>query len=154
MKASAKVAAISVALILGSLILLAAEAFELTGAVEICQRTGKPLTSLLTTRIEALCFIPVIFCLLGLATAAGLLFVREWARKAALFLALAPLIVYLPIILYHPASIFPRAAHGTILTIRDFGFVLCVYSVVILSPFSAWWLAVLTRPQVRSEFES
>jgi hypothetical protein len=111
------------------------------------------LTSLLTTRIEALCIIPVIFCLLGLAAAGGLLFVKEWARKAALFLALAPLVVYLPIIFYHPASIFPHTAHGTILTIRDFGFVLGVYSVVILSPFSAWWLVVLTRPGVRSEFE-
>jgi hypothetical protein len=81
---------------------------EFVSAVSICRNTGQPLTDFLTPRVSVLGFLPAMFSLLGLAAAVGLLFVREWGRRTTLFLALAPFVVYLPIVVFRTALIFPH----------------------------------------------
>jgi hypothetical protein len=106
MKASAAVTAVAVVLVLGSLTILTGVVAEFVSAVSICRNTGQPLTDLLTPRVSMLGFLPAMFSLLGLAAAVGLLFAREWARRTTLFLALAPFVVYLPIVVFRPAMLF------------------------------------------------
>ena len=152
MKASAAVTAVAGGLALGSLAILAGLALEFVGAVSICRNTGQPMSVLITPRVAALGFLPAIFGFLGLAAAVGLLCVREWARKTTLFLALAPLIVYLPIVILRPAIIFPPETGGSFLVVGDLAYALCVYSLVLMSPLSLWWIILLTRKEVRSQF--
>jgi len=125
---------------------------EFVSAVSICRNTGQPLTDLLTPCVSALGFLPAMFSLLGLAAAVGLLFAQEWARRTTPFLALAPFVVYLPIVVFRPAMMFRLETPGGLLVIGDLALAPCVYTFALMSPLSLWWLILLTRREVPSQF--
>jgi hypothetical protein len=151
-KAASHVVAIAVVLLLGSLALLAAIAAEVVSAVDFRRGSGQPLTALLNPRVELLGMLPALCCVFGLVAGLGLVWLREWARRVTLYLATVPVTFDSLLVLFRPAFLFPPDVHGAMLTIGDFGYAVCVYSLVVLTPLSAWWLIVLTRARVRAQF--
>jgi hypothetical protein len=53
--------------------------------------------------------LPFLFGLIAVATSIGLVFLREWARKATLFLATAPVLGCALLLILRPPSVLPRA---------------------------------------------
>lgn len=98
--------------------------------------------------------LPMLFGLMGIVCACGLLGLREWARKGTLFLATVPVLVCVLLVVFHPSAVFPSdPGQGAILA---FGggvyFALFVCLLVVLIPVSIWWQIMLTRESVRSQF--
>jgi hypothetical protein len=98
--------------------------------------------------------LPMLFGLLGIVCACGLLGLREWARKGTLFLAAVPVLVCLLLVLFHPSAVFPPdPGQGAILAFGGGVYLaLFVYLLVLLIPVSIWWQILLTRESVRSRF--
>jgi hypothetical protein len=91
--------------------------------------------------------IQIAFSLLGIITAIGLLHLHEPARKAAIFLSTVPLIVLFFALLFLLAA--ARSTHNLV-----FAAAFLIYGAlfVILIPISIWWLVLLRRESVRSQF--
>lgn len=92
--------------------------------------------------------LPFLFSLVAIATSFGLLWRREWARKAGLGLATFPVCAcVLFLILYHPYDLYspPFAAMDVFRLIAEI-------LLAILIPASIWWWFLLTRDSVRSLF--
>ncbi|HEY6267819.1 MAG TPA: hypothetical protein VIX11_05945 [Candidatus Acidoferrum sp.] len=98
--------------------------------------------------------LPMLFGLLGIVCACGLLGLREWARKGTLFLATVPVLVCMLLVLFHPGAVFPPdPGQGAILALGGGVYlVLFVCLLVVLIPVSIWWQILLTRESVRSQF--
>jgi hypothetical protein len=98
--------------------------------------------------------LPMLFGLLGIVCACGLLGLREWARKGTLFLATVPVLVCVLLVLFHPSAVFPPdPGQGAILAFGGGIYLaLFVYLLVVLIPVSIWWQILLTRESVRSQF--
>jgi hypothetical protein len=98
--------------------------------------------------------LPMLFGLLGIVCACGLLGLREWARKGTLFLATVPVLVCVLLVLFHPSAVFPPdPGQGAILAFGGGVYlVLFVCLLVVLIPVSIWWQILLTRESVRSQF--
>jgi len=79
---------------------------------------------------------------------------REWARKMAIFLSVAPVTICGLLLLLHPDAIFPPdvGAKYAILAVGDLGIVVYACMFVILIPVSVWWLILFTRKSVYSQF--
>jgi hypothetical protein len=91
--------------------------------------------------------IEVVFSLLGIITSIGLLRLHEAARKSAIFFATVPLLILFLASLFLLAS--ARSTHNYFFAagVLIFGALL-----VILIPIGIWWLVVLRRASVRSQF--
>ena len=100
-------------------------------------------------RSDVLMALPVAFSLLGLVAAVGLLRFREWGRRAALFLATAPVTIYLLLVSFQPVSIFGKHRGAGSLNLA---LPVCIYALILFVPLSLWWLILLTREGVRSRF--
>ncbi len=87
------------------------------------------------------------FGLFGILIAIGLLRLFEAARKAAILLSTATVIVFAAVLL-----LLWAAAFGTHNTVFLMPFLACVGSLVILLPLSIWWLVMLRRESVQSYF--
>ena len=100
--------------------------------------------------------LPMLFGLMGIVCASGLLGLREWARKGTLFLATVPVLVCVLLVLFHPSAVFPPdPGQGAILAFGGGVYlVLFVCLLVVLVPVSIWWQILLTRESVRSQFRS
>ena len=127
-----------------------------TNAVESYRIAGKPLSGIVNARLFAYAVLPLCFSLLGVATSAGLLGLREWARKMAIFNSVAPVTVCGLLLLLRPNAIFPpdAGAKYAILAVGDLGIIVYAYMFMILIPVSVWWLVLFTRESVRSQFRS
>jgi len=125
-----------------------------TDAVESYRIAGQPLSGILNARLFAYAVLPFCFSLLGVATSAGLFGMREWARKMAIFLSVAPVTICGLLLLLHPDAIFPPdvGAKYAILAVGDLGIVVYACMFVILIPVSVWWLILFTRKSVCSQF--
>jgi O-antigen/teichoic acid export membrane protein len=89
----------------------------------------------------------LVFGSLGIVTSIGLLRMHEAARKAAIFLATAPLcILVLALFVLLAAA---RSTHGLVFAAAFLAFGALL---LILIPISTWWLVVLRRDSVRSQF--
>lgn len=140
-------------LLMGSLIIFLGSLLMFTNAVESYRLVGKALSGIVNARLFAFFVLPVSFSLQGIVTAVGLFGLREWARKSAIFLSIAPVMSCALLVLFRPQAIFPPdSAQYTILVVGDFGIVFYAYMLVILIPISAWWLILFTRESLRSQF--
>jgi len=99
--------------------------------------------------------VPICFGLLGIVTSIGLVCLREWARRSTLFLSVVPVIGCALLIIVSPPSVFPQVGQGAMLAIGG-GIYLLAYKLLlaILIPISIWWLVLLTRESVRSQFRA
>ena len=127
-----------------------------TNAVASYRIVGQPLSGIVNARLFAYAVVPFCFSLLGVATSVGLFGLREWARKLAIFLSVAPVTICGLLLLLRPDAIFePEAGlKYAILTVGDLGIVVYAYMFTILIPVSVWWLFLFTRQSVRSQFRS
>jgi hypothetical protein len=99
-------------------------------------------------------FFPLAIGLLGMASSIGLLCMREWARKATIFLATVPVSVCVLLVILRPRTLFPPdPGQGTILAFGGGVYLaLLVCLLIVLIPVSIWLNYVLTRESVRSLF--
>src|SRR5260370_15400018 len=111
---------------------------------------------MVNARLVAYVVLPLCFSLLGLITSVGLFGLREWARKMAIFLSVAPVTICGLLLLLRPDAIFHPdiGLQYAILTVRDLGIVVYTCMFMILIPVSAWGLVLFTRESVRSQFRS
>jgi|SRR5260370_4312925 len=109
---------------------------------------------MVNARLVAYVVLPLCFSLLGLITSVGLFGLREWARKVAIFLSVAPVTICGLLLLLRPDAIFQPdiGLKYAILTVGDLGIVVYAWMFVILIPVSVWWLILFTRKSVRSQF--
>jgi len=99
-------------------------------------------------------FFPLAIGLLGMASTIGLLCMREWARKATIFLATFPVSVCVLLLILRPKTLFPRdPGQGAMLVFGGGVYlVLLMCLLIFLIPISIWFRYVLTRESVRSQF--
>jgi hypothetical protein len=92
--------------------------------------------------------LPFLFSLMAIVTSIGLLRLREWARRATLYLATLPVCgCAFFLILYHP-----RDLYGAPFAVRDISHLVGKVLLAILIPVSIWWWVLFTRNTVRSQF--
>jgi hypothetical protein len=141
---------------MGSVLILLATVWIFTDAAESYRDAGQPLSGIVNARLFAYGVLPVCFSLLGVITSVGLLGLREWARKMAIFLSVGPMTICGLLLLLRPEAIFPpdAGAKYAILAVGDLGIVVYACMFVILIPVSVWWLILFTRESVRSQFRS
>lgn len=98
--------------------------------------------------------VPIGFGLLGLVASIGLLRLREWARQFTMLLSTAPVLAGAALAALRPPTLFPPNPPGDAMLIVKPGIVLAVFLciLVLLTPISIWWLVVMTRRSVRSQF--
>jgi len=92
-------------------------------------------------------FFPLAIGLLGMASSIGLLCMREWARKATIFLATVPVSVCVLLVILRPRTLFPPdPGNGAILAFGGGVYLaLLMYLLIFLIPISIWFFKVLTR---------
>jgi len=92
--------------------------------------------------------LPFLFSLVAIVTSIGLLWRREWARKATLGLATFPVCAcVLFLIVHHPQDVY-----GAPFAVRDVSRLIGKILLAILTPASIWWWILLNRDAVRSQF--
>jgi hypothetical protein len=139
---------------MGSVLILLATVWLFTDAVEGYRISGQPLSGMVNARVFAYGVLPFSFSLLGVTTSVGLFGMREWARKMAIFLSVAPVTICGLLLLLHPDAIFPPDVQYAILAPGSMGIAVYAYMFMILIPVSVWWLILFTRDSVRSQFRS
>ena len=142
MNPSASIVAVAIVQFFGSLPFLYICGISLFGAVFVTHEFSNP-----PFLVVVLGF-PVLFSLLSLVTSIGLLFLKEWARRATMFLSTVPVLGCGLLLLVRPASILPMTVGSGLLV------AIYLYLLVILVPISAWWLILFTRAGVKTQFQS
>jgi len=155
-KPSISIVVATVVLTLGCLVIMLAAGWFLTGVVSGYLKLGIPFPHFLSASGLFVIVLPISCSLLGLVTAVGLMRLRDWARKVAIFLSTVPVLSCALLVLSQPPSIFPppkSSEQYAILTIGPgLGLLFYEYLLVILIPLSIWWLVLFTRKSVRSQF--
>jgi hypothetical protein len=144
----------AIVLLAGSVLILLATVWMFTDAAESYRVAGQPLSGMVNARLVAYLVFPLCFSLLGVVTSVGLFGLREWARKLAIFLSVAPVTTCGLLVLLQPVAIFPPDVKYAILAVGDMGIVVYASMLTILIPVSVWWLILFTRESVRSQFRS
>jgi hypothetical protein len=148
----ASIVAVALVQFLGSLPFLYVCGIALWGTVLVTHDFAKPAALIVVFGF------PVLFGLLAVATSIGLAFLQEWARKATIFLATAPALGCVLLLILRPPSIMPRAEPDEQQALMTVGsgllpaIFLCL--LVILIPIGVWWLVLFTRPSVKAQFQS
>jgi len=158
MEPRTSVFAVAVVQFLGSLAILVPFGLFLVDQLELYRLRHYPPNYLFShpSLVSVLIGLPAGLCSAGIVTSIGLLRVREWARKITLFLSIVPVSACAILVLLRPASVFPPAKPNeqlAILTVGSgLGLVFCEYCLVLLTPFSLWWLILFTRPSIKALF--
>jgi len=101
--------------------------------------------------------LPFCFSLLGIAASIGLFRLQEWARKATIFLSVVPVLCCALLLLTQPVFMFPpsKPYESTALLTIHSGLEYNIYTalLVVLTPFSVWFLLTMTNPQLRASFQ-
>lgn len=145
--ASASILAVAASEFLGSVVLLVPASLFLFQDLQLHYRypsTYRPLHPDVYVVYVAL---PIGFSLLGIIASVGLVFLREWARKVTLFLAVAPAAIYTVLVILRPPSLFTGG-------IGDIYLYIVEGALFLLIPVSAWWLILFTRASVQKQFQS
>jgi len=93
-------------LLTGSALILLASVWVFADAAESYRDAGQPLSRIVNARVFAYAVLPFCLSLLGVASTAGLFGLREWARKMAIFLSVAPVTICGLLLLLRPEAIF------------------------------------------------
>jgi hypothetical protein len=93
-------------LLMGSVLILLATVLVSTNAVESYRIAGQPLSGIVNARFFAYAVLLFGFSLPGVATSVGLFGLREWARKMAIFISVAPVTICGLLLLLRPDAIF------------------------------------------------
>lgn len=121
-------------------------------------KVGTSLSGLLAASSIFLFYMPIAFGVLGLCIAAGLLFLKEWARKAAIQLPIYVEVIYALLVIFRPAGVVSKPRPNWQLGVMTMGSGLDVALYVLLLahliPLSLWWLILFTRPGVRAQFQA
>jgi hypothetical protein len=127
-----------------------------TDAAESYGDAGQPLSGIVNARLVAYVVLPPCFSLLGVTTSVGLFGLREWARKMAIFLSVAPVTICGLLLLLHRDAIVPRdvGLKYAILAVGSMGIAVYAYMFMILISVSVRWLLLFTRDSVRYQFRS
>jgi len=101
--------------------------------------------------------VPLFFGLMSLAAGVGVFRSREWGRRFALFVSTVPILCCAILVLLYPRWVFSRPGpYGDQYALLTVGsgiiYGIYVYTLLLLVPISAWWLAIFTRPRVISQF--
>jgi hypothetical protein len=131
---------------------------NLIGGTEVIRQTGQRLTLDLDARLFVFTIAPGAFSLLGLISAIGIFYLKEWARIAVLCLSTVPVLGSGLLVTLQPQSVFPPPQPDeqyAIATIGN-GLGLAIYEVllVVLIPVSIWWLVLFTRASVKTQFRT
>jgi hypothetical protein len=151
-KPSAALVAIAVVLLLGSLVILSASFWVLHSMNQRFSSWNQFRMSI-STFVNAVFFwltlLQIAFSLIGIITSIGLLQLRERARKAAVFLSTVPAAILAFTVLTFAGATSETGRGGLVA-----GYALLLYGAVflIVLPVSIWWLVVLTRDRVKSQF--
>jgi len=136
------IVAVAVVQFLGSLPFLYVCGTTLWGAVWVTHELAK------SPMLIVVLGLPILFSLMAVVTSIGLLRLREWARRATLYLATLPVSgCAFFLILYHP-----RDVYGAPFAVRDISHLVGKILLAILIPVSIWWWVLFTRNTVRSQF--
>jgi hypothetical protein len=137
--------------------MLLPEGWLVTSSIVDYRNLGIPLPNYISGPGVFLFILPISFSLMGLVTAVGLMLLKEWARKAAIFLSTVPALSYALLVFLRPAALVSRPRPNEQLALMTVGsgldFAVYVYLLVILLPFSVWWLILFTRPGVKAQFQ-
>jgi hypothetical protein len=101
---STSIVAAGLVLALGCVVMLLPEVWFVTSSIVENRNLGIPLPNFICGPGVFLFVLPISFSLLGLITVVGLMLLREWARKAAIFLSTVPVVSYALLVLLRPAS--------------------------------------------------
>lgn len=129
--------------LLGAILFLLACGIFLYEEVYLYHWTSQLLRNLATAVDIFFIILPLTFALVSLAVSFGLLFFREWARKATLVLSILPVLGVAVLVLFQPTPVFPQSG---------IGYEIYVILLVLLAPLSIWWLLAMTSPTVRYQF--
>lgn len=146
MKPSLSILSIAIAQLIGFGVILLGYASFLWGVHVSYERYPANHQVLPTSVWVAFIIVPVFCSLLGIATALGLLFLHEWARKTAIFLAVVPLMGEGILAILRPEVLFPPGQ------ITGIVFVVFQCVIAITALISFWWLIALTRPRIKEQF--
>jgi hypothetical protein len=136
------IVAVAVVQFLGSLPFLYICGITLWGAVWVTHELAE------SPMLVVILGLPFLFSLVAVVTSIGLIRLREWARRATLYLATLPVSgCALFLILYHP-----RDSYGTPFAVRDISHLVGKVLLAILIPVSIWWWVLLTQNSMRSQF--
>jgi hypothetical protein len=154
---STAVVAAGLVLAFGCVVMLLPEVWFITSSIVENRNLGIPLPNYISGPGVFLFVLPISFSLIGLVTAAGLMFLKEWARRSAIFLSTVPALSYALLVFLRPAALVSRPRPNQQLALMSIGsgldFAVYVYFLVILVPFSVWWLILFTRPGVKVQFQ-
>jgi hypothetical protein len=147
---SISIAGAALVLAFGSIALPLVGSWFLIGAISGYLKWRVPFPDFLSAPGLFVFALPFGFSLLGLMTAVGLMRLQEWARRAAIFLSVAPILGCALMVSFHPLSVFPPSP-GPLFA----GLGLWLYQtlLVILTPVSVWWLLLFTRVSVKAQFQ-
>jgi hypothetical protein len=99
--------------------------------------------------LDSVAILQIVFSLSGMAASIGLLYLREPARKATIFLSIVPITLVVCALLIFLGG---GNGNGAESLNAGFGLLICGVEFVILLPPSIWWLVLFTREKVRSQF--
>jgi hypothetical protein len=145
--ASASILAVAALQFLGSVVLLVPASLFLFKDLRLHHKYPLNYRPLHPAVYAVYVALPIGFALLGILTSVGLCFLREWARRVTLFLAVAPAAIYTALVILRPPSIFPRGFGDIYLYVVE-------GSLFLLIPVSLWWLILFTRASVKAQFPS
>jgi hypothetical protein len=157
MKASGPIVAVATVQFLGSLVALVPPTLYFVASIQSHRLFPTLNRESLAPEVYAVYVaIPICFGLLGIVASVGLLRLREWARRITLLLSTVPLAGCALLIVLRPPSVFPPdPGQGAIFAIGG-GLYFLAFELLlaILVPISIWWLVLLTRAIVRSQFRA
>ncbi len=105
---SASVLTAVVALAVVCLEILVPEIWLVASMIVDHSRVRTPLSGFIAASSIFLFYVPIAFGVLGFCTAAGLLFLKEWARKAAIQLPIYTVVIYALLVIFRPACIVSK----------------------------------------------
>ena len=121
-------------------------------------KVGTSSSGLFAASSIFLFYVPIAFGGLGLCIAAGLLFLKEWARKAVIQLPIYMEVIYALLVIFRPAGIVSKPRPNWQLGIMTVGsgVDVALYRLLLanLIPLSLWWLILFTRPGVKAQFQA
>jgi hypothetical protein len=152
-KPSSSILAVAVVLLLGSLLILSVSLWTLNYMIQHSYDWNDfrmSISTLVNAMFFALTLLQIIFSLMGIIVSIGLLQLREFARKAAIFLSTVPIVILTFCLLILLTANESRTGREGIAA--GYGFFLYGAFFLPLLPLSIWWCIALMGARVKAQF--